>query len=109
MNTGVEQWLYRLHPVRVEMLMAGPTAREAEIVARHVDYLQALAEREVVFLAGRTLVDDASTFGIVILLAATRAAAQEIVDADPAVGEGVMTAELFPFRVAIRSDAIARC
>jgi hypothetical protein len=46
---------------------------------------------------------DASSFGIVVFWAESDDAARRIVDADPAVAGGVMRAELFPFRVALRA------
>jgi uncharacterized protein YciI len=94
-------YLYRLRPARPEMLSAGPTPGEAEVVARHVAHLKALAERGVVVLAGRTLTTDERTFGIVILAAASEAAARDLMDADPAVRHGVMRAKLYPFRIAL--------
>ena len=55
----------------------------------------------VVRLAGRTLETGAQTFGLVVFTAASEAKAQKLVDDDPGVREGVMTVELFPFRIAI--------
>jgi uncharacterized protein YciI len=98
------QFLYRIRPVRLNMLAEGPTPEEANIVADHFRYLQALVERNVVFLAGRTLNDDASAFGIVIFAASTEAEAIEIMTNDPAVAGGVMAAELFPYRIALWAD-----
>jgi uncharacterized protein YciI len=57
-----------------------------------------------VMMAGRTLTDDDSSFGIVIFKAESDNAAGELMPADPAVKEGVMRAELFPFRIALMSD-----
>ena len=83
------------------MLSAGPTPQEAEIVSRHFAYLEALAERGVVILAGRTLNTDESSFGIVIFQAESEEAAQAIMNGDPAVQAGVMRARLFPYRIAL--------
>jgi uncharacterized protein YciI len=55
----------------------------------------------VVILAGRTLNADESSFGIVIFRAASGEEAQAVMKADPAVQQGVMQAELFPYRVAL--------
>jgi uncharacterized protein YciI len=54
-------------------------------------------------MAGRPLNADESTFGIVVFLAESEALAQELVRNDPAVENGVMRAELFPYRVAMWS------
>lgn len=83
------------------MLAAGPTAAEEEIVGRHFVYLQELVERGTVKLAGRTMTTDEHAFGIVLLHAASEEDAERIMREDPAVKEGVMRAELFPFRVAL--------
>lgn len=94
-------YLYRIQPVRPEMLVIGPTPDEERIVGDHFAYLQRLTEESVVFLAGRTLTTDQASFGIIIFKADTDAAAQEIVQADPAVQQRVMRAELFPFRISL--------
>jgi uncharacterized protein YciI len=83
------------------MLADGPTPEEAEVVSEHFAYLQQLAEKGVVVLAGRTLTTDESSFGIVILRADSEEAARNVVDTDPAVERQVMRAELFPFRIAL--------
>jgi uncharacterized protein YciI len=101
--TEAGQYLYRIQPARESMLRDGPTAEEAEVVGHHFEYLQRLAARGVVLLAGRTLTEDADSFGIVILAAASEAEARDIMDGDPAVVRGVMQARLFPFRIALSS------
>jgi uncharacterized protein len=54
-------------------------------------------------MAGRTLTADENTFGIVVFVADSDADATELMQTDPAVSRGVMSAELFPFRVALWS------
>lgn len=49
----------------------------------------------------RILNTDASAFGIVIFEAADETAARAIVGNDPAVKQGVMRAELYPYRIAL--------
>lgn len=101
-------FLYRIQAVRPEMVSAGATPEESEIVAQHFSYLQHLTETGVVLLAGRTLNTDYSTFGIVIFRAASEAAAREVVASDPAVRQRVMRAELYPYRIALLGD-LTRC
>jgi uncharacterized protein YciI len=99
------QFLYRLEPTRPGMLADRPTEREARVVGEHFAYLKELTERGVVLMAGRTLTADESTFGIVVLVAATEADAESVMNDDPAVKHGVMRARLFPFRIALwRAD-----
>lgn len=98
------QYLYRIRPTRLEMLTAGPTPEETAAVARHFAYLQDLTERGVVLLAGRTLTTDAESFGICVFRAEDETAARKVMEGDPAVAEGVMSARLFPYRVALKAD-----
>lgn len=96
-----QQFLYQIQPTRPAMLIDGPTEEEAAIVSEHFNYLKTLTEQGVVFLAGRTLNTDASSFGIIIFEADNQEAAQVIVASDPAVSRGVIRAELFPYRIAL--------
>ena len=95
------EFLYRLQVTRPEMLSEGPTDEEAAVVAEHFDYLKELWERGVVLLAGRTLNTDETSFGIVILTAASEQLARNIMQNDPAVRKGVMQAVLFPYGIAL--------
>ena len=99
------QFLYRIVPTRSEMLVSGPTAAEAAVVDAHFAHLQALAAEGVVLMAGRTLDTGPQTWGIVVFQAASASAADAVMRADPAIARGVMRGELFPYRVAVWSDA----
>ena len=94
-------YLYVVRPTRPEMLSDGMTEAEQNTMAAHFEYLQGLADRGVVQMAGRTLDTGERTFGLVVFMAASETEAQRLVDEDPAVRESVMTAELFAFRIAI--------
>jgi len=94
-------YLYVVRPTRPEMLSDGMTEVEKDAVAAHFEYLQGLGESGVVRLAGRTLETGAQTFGLVVFTADSEVEAQKLVDDDPALRAGIMTAELFPFRIAI--------
>jgi uncharacterized protein YciI len=100
----VSEFLYTIQPTRIEMLAEGPTPEEERIVDAHYNYLKELTEKKVVILAGRTLITDARSFGIVVFRADSEEAARNIVADDPAVKGGVMRAELFPYRVAFLGD-----
>jgi uncharacterized protein YciI len=99
------QFLYRIVPTRPDMLVSGPTEREMAVVNAHFAHLQKLAADGVVLMAGRTGGTGADTFGIVVLRAPSQAEAETLMRGDPAVAEGVMHAELFPYRVAVWSDS----
>ena len=96
-----KEFLYRLEATRAEMISIGPTEKESRALEEHFAYLEDLTERGLVLLAGRTVSLGAGTFGIVVFRAESESAALEIMEADPAVRDGVMRAELHPFRVAL--------
>lgn len=95
------QYLYKITPVRPEMLSDKPTPDEDRITGEHFEYLKQLTDEGIVILAGRTLNDDYSAFGIIIFTAEDDAAAQQIVHNDPAVAQRVMRAEWYPYRIAL--------
>ncbi len=81
-----------------------PTAEEMDAMSRHFQYLKALIEEKKVFMAGPCL--DA-TFGIVIYEADTEEQARSIMENDPSVIAGVMSAEMHEFRVSLlQSDYV---
>jgi uncharacterized protein YciI len=100
----MHQYLYRLSLTRPALLTTGPTAAEQATLGRHLAFLESLKERGSLILAGRTLTTGPETFGIAIFESEDEAAARAIMNPDPAVAEGVMTAELFPYRVAVARD-----
>jgi uncharacterized protein YciI len=76
--------------------------RDGQIVSRHFRRLQQLHKEGRVILAGRTLNEsDPSQFGVVIFEAASEEEARKIMEEDDAVREKIMTAQLFPFSVAL--------
>jgi uncharacterized protein YciI len=98
----LQEFLYKLQLVRADMLKSGPTAQEQAIVGEHFAYLQELTAKGVIILVGRTLTTDANTMGLAIFQADSEDAAREIMNGDPAVKNGVMTAMLYPFKVLLR-------
>ncbi len=99
--SGTFHYLYKIQPTRPEMLTQGPTSAEEETISQHFDYLKNLTDQGVAVLVGRTLTTDERTFGIVIFEATSEELAREIMNNDPAVKQGVMRAELYPFRIAL--------
>lgn len=78
------------------------TEKEEDIVSRHFAKLQDLLRYGKLILAGKTSGrDDEKTFGIVILEVESKEEALAIMNDDPAVAAGVMTAELFPYHIAL--------
>ena len=97
-------FLYKIQPVRPEMLASGATSEEEQVVSRHFAYLQGLTEAGIVLLAGRTLNTDPGSFGIVIFKANSEDEARQVMHNDPAVEQRVMRAELYPFRIALLGE-----
>ena len=95
------QFIYVLKPTRLEMLTEGATPQEVETVSRHFSYFQDLTAQGVMILMGRTQNKDESTFGIAIFEAEEESAARRIMENDPAVMGGVMTATLYPYKIAL--------
>ena len=93
--------LYTIRPTRQAMLAAGATEAESAILSRHFTYLQELTEAGTLFMAGRTLTTGPESMGIVIINSRDEPTARAIMEDDPAVAEGVMTAVLFPFRISL--------
>jgi uncharacterized protein YciI len=83
------------------MLTEGPTPEEVDTVSRHFAYFKDLTEKGVMILMGRTQNNDESTFGIAVFEAEHEAAARRIMENDPAVVGGVMTATLYPYKIAL--------
>ena len=78
------------------------TEADNAAVGRHFRRLQQLHSEGKVVLAGKTQDDaDESQFGVVILEVNSEDEARKIMEDDDAVRAGVMTARLFPFRVAL--------
>ncbi len=99
----MKEFIYRIQPTRPAMLTAGLTEHEKRVIAEHFEYLQALVAKDIVLMAGRTLTADDRTFGIVVFVSASDTEAAQLMQNDPAVKQGVMKAELFPYKVALWS------
>jgi len=95
------QFIYVLRPTRLEMLSDGATPEEIATVSRHFAYFQDLTAKGVMILMGRTQNNDEHTFGIAIFEAEDESAARKIMENDPAVIGGVMTATLYPYKIAL--------
>ena len=76
------------------------TEADNKIVERHFYRLQDLKKEGKLILAGRTTQGGEDQFGIVILKA-DEEEARKLMNEDPAVKEGIMTAELYPYSVAL--------
>ena len=94
------QFLYRIQPIRQDLLTGEATESEKQIISEHVSYLKKLVAEGIVILAGRTLNTESSSFGVVIFNAHSEIQARQILENDPAVKGNVFRGELFPYRIA---------
>jgi uncharacterized protein YciI len=79
------------------------TEEESQTVAVHLNYLKNMLKAGRLVLAGRTVnvpMTDRD-MGVAIFEAGSEAEAREIMENDPAVKGGIMTAELFEFSLAL--------
>ena|SRR5687768_9646703 len=90
-------YAYVVKPPRLTFVEDASEAETATI-SRHFAYCEDLIASGIGRLVGRT---EGGEFGIVIFDAKGDSEAKEIADKDPAVSEGVFTAEVFPFRIAL--------
>lgn len=94
-------YLYKIQPVRPEMLSEGSTPDEDRITGEHFRYLHQLMEDGILILAGRTLNTDYSSFGIAIFEARDDEHMREIAHNDPAVIQKQFRVEWYPYRIAL--------
>lgn len=98
-------YIYVLRPAPHLRVESAWTDREEEIVERHFAMLQGLLAQGKLVLAGKTWGLDDKTFGIVILETDSPEEAETIMNSDPGVAEGIMTAELFPYHIALSRES----
>lgn len=101
------QFIYILRPACPEIVSHHPTKKEEAIVDEHFRYLDELNRRGIVQLAGRTTTEDESTFSVCIFEAPSEPVARDIMNKDPAVWQGIMNGELYPFRVMMMAGSAA--
>jgi uncharacterized protein YciI len=97
----MHEWLYILKVTRLEMLTEGSTEEEDRIVGEHFQHLKRLLDEGITILMGRTANNDEDTMGLVVFRAENEAEARRIMERDPAISNGVMSATLYPYRVAL--------
>lgn len=86
------------------------TKEHEQILDEHFRSLQNLLSEGKLVLAGRTQSLDEHTFGIVILEVNSEDEAVYLMQNDPAVLYGIMTAVIFPYKIALmRSQQESSC
>jgi len=94
-------YMYKIQPVRPEMLSEGMTKDEVRITGEHFDYLKQLMDDGILILAGRTQTTDYSSHGIAIFEARDDEHMRDIAHNDPAVIQKQFRAEWYPYRIAL--------
>jgi uncharacterized protein YciI len=92
------EWIMFLHAPRARFA-ATMSDEEQRIMAEHFERLQRLYADGTMVLVGPTL-GEVNT-GIAVFEAPDDAAAQRIVDEDPAVASGLMRGELRPYKISL--------
>lgn len=92
-------YAYRIQPTRPGMLTEGLNPAELDSFTRHSAYLQRLVDDGIACFVGRTLNTDISVWATTIFKAESEEAGRAVMNGDPFVQDGVMRAELFPFRI----------
>jgi uncharacterized protein YciI len=95
-----KQFIYVLRLVPRLYSNVNWTKEDKTVLQRHFARFQEATKSGQLILAGRTNEPGDKTFGIAIFEAPDEAAARAFMQADPAVGGGLMTAELHRFAVA---------
>ncbi|MFK7760049.1 MAG: YciI family protein [Phycisphaerales bacterium] len=94
----MNQYICSLTPARPDM-PENPTEEESALVASHFAYYTSLKDAGTLILAGRTMQKPYA--GTLIFKAENDEQAASIVHQDPAVEQGVFTARIEPFSVAL--------
>jgi uncharacterized protein len=97
-----KQFIYVLRLVPRLYADSAWTKEDNAILGRHFVRFQEAAKSGQLILAGRTSETGDKTFGIAIFEAPDEDAARKFMQEDPAVADGLMTAELHPFAVALQ-------
>ncbi len=99
MEEIVEHYLIMYHPPRAGFA-EDITSEEQAVVDRHFQYLTLLASKGVLKFAGRPT---NARFGIALLQVDSSVQAEDMMQADPAIAEGLFRGELLPFQVSFLS------
>ncbi|MBZ0204370.1 MAG: hypothetical protein IT281_07470 [Ignavibacteria bacterium] len=92
-----QQFVYIIRPPRNNFAET-ITEVEAEIMSNHFVYLRQLLEDGNLILAGPVTTGE---MGICIFEANSKDEAETIMNNDPSVVQGLMTAQLYPYRVSL--------
>ena len=108
MNTKSNKYIYILSLVPKYTKSIYWIKETEDILQAHFDYLKKLNETGQLYLAGKTAytMDHHDNFGIVIFQSNNAQIADELMNNDPAVKEGIMQAQLHPFSIALIKEPL---
>ncbi|WP_324675861.1 YciI family protein [Hymenobacter sp. GOD-10R] len=96
-------YAYLLLPVGGTLSCPEAAQAEADILAAHFRHLQRLQVGQLLKLAG---VGGQANFGLVLFEAESSAMAEAVMNADPLVSSGCMTAQCVPFQVVLQTAGV---
>lgn len=99
----MNQYLYQLKLVQRLNSDEAWSEADRQIVSDHFNHLKNLTEKGVALIVGRTNREYEDGFGIVILQAQDWEEANAIMNSDPSIVNGIMTGNLFEYRIALES------
>ena len=102
------QFIYLLRPARPDLMAHHPSKKDEAIIDEHIRYTEELEHRGILLFAGRTTTEDEHAFAICVIDAASEPIARDVMNKDPAVWQGIMNGELYPFRVTMMPEGVAR-
>lgn len=91
------QFIYFIRPHK-ENFAETMTEEEGNIMGVHFEYLKDLLDKGKLILAGP---ETTGKFGIAVIEAESEDEARNIMMNDPAVSSGIVSPELYPFRVSL--------
>ena len=90
---------------KAEFLKNGPKPEEMPILEQHREYWQRYTNDGTCLLAGHTLNNDETAFGIVVVRSNSEEAARQLMNNCPMVKAGILSVTLFPFEALERKTA----
>ncbi|MFI5212240.1 MAG: YciI family protein [Ignavibacteria bacterium] len=94
---GKLQFIYIIRPFK-ENFVQTATESENEIMGHHFNYLQSMLSDGKLIMAGP---ETTGKFGLCVIETGSEQEARDIMENDPAVKSGIVSAELYPYRVSL--------
>jgi uncharacterized protein YciI len=94
---GKRHFMYVLNPLAFDTIEE-MTETHQRIARTHFEYLKRLNADETIVMAGRT---EHGELGVVVIEVESEDAAREIMENDPSIKHGLMSATLYPYRLAL--------